>query len=177
MVKDSKNLNEHPFEVVTIAGYRYEVTLEEVFSWFTSRWWWIFAMITQVPLMAFMPHNKIYDLDWTARLVFWPLTTFFYVSIYLLCMYLGARYVIKHPDRQYYTPIGLLVPAILVTLVTAILIAGLRGEPPDLGIFKWMEMLFNLLWAAIYEAVFFAFILPLLRKSRESQTHRWESFD
>lgn len=166
-----------PFEVVTIAGYRYQVTLQEVFGWFTGKWWWIFLLSVEIVLVTIMPHNRIYDLSMAQRLVFWPLTTLAYVVIYLICIYLGARYVINHPNRQYYTPIGMVVATLICTMVSSYYLAHIHNKPADFSMFKWMEVLFNMLWASIFEAFHFAFIVPLLRRRKTRKPHDWERFD
>ncbi len=166
-----------PFEVVTIAGYRYTVTLQEVLSWFTGKWWWIFVFCVQIILIMLMPHNQIYELTFAQRLVFWPLTTLAYVTIYLLCIYVGARYAFHRPGSQYYTPIGMVVATVICTTVSSYYLGHINGMPADFSMFKWMEILFNMVWASIFEAFHFAFIVPLLRRRRLQQQHDWERFD
>lgn len=172
-----RQISGKPFEVVTIAGYRYTVTLNEVMKWFTSKWFWIFIAGVLFVLIVLFPHNQIYGLTVPERFIYWPLNILMYLSVYIGSIYFGALYATRRPGRHYYTPIGMVVATTVCTLGGAFVVALLHSSPVDLGVFKWMEIIFNVLWASIFEAIHYAFIVPRLRNRPKARAHNWEHFD
>ncbi len=165
-----------PFEVVTIAGYHYIVTLKDVAAWFSSKWWWVFFASSVVLLILFMPHNRLYELTWPERLYFWPVIAALYVLLYNFCMYLGARFAMRAPGRYYYSPLGMIVSTAICTYFSTYWVGFMHQTPPDLGLVKALETVFNMLWASIFEAVYFAFYVPRI-KNKPKRSEDWEHFD
>lgn len=176
IVQDTKTHFEKSFDLVTITGTRYRVTTAEVFGWFTNYRFYLFLLVALLTLIFLMPHNRVYGLEGMDRLYFWTVCTTIYISIYVMMIDFGASYASQSASRYYYSPIGMVVATVTTTILGSLVISDLHQAPVNFGWFRWLEMIFNLLWASAYEAFHFAFIVPRLRQKRHKMSRQWEEF-
>ena len=162
------------FSITTIAGYRYDITMREVFEWFSDGRLYLFLLISESILIFLLPHNISYGLDMSARLIFWPVMTLFFILIYIVTMHLGSLYARASETRSYYSPIGMLIATSIATLSGSYLCGFLTASAPDFSIYKIMEILVNLVLACIFEGAYLAYSGRRLRNKNNAMQHEWE---
>ncbi len=78
----------------------------------------------------------------------------------------------------YYTPIGDLIGTLIIGFLSHLALEYIRHENFHFDVDEWMELLFNFMWATIFEALIFR--IYDIQKQKNKRLHpisTWEEFE